>query len=94
MTYFRARRQASIAKSKHSPGVAGATIGIGESPFRPNITWSRSDCSFLVGMPVDGPARWTSITTSGSSTMTARPIASDFRAIPGPDDAVRPIAPP
>ncbi len=47
--------------SKQSPGVAGATTAIGESPFRPNITWRRSDCSFLVGIPVDGPARWTSM---------------------------------
>ena len=38
------------------------------------MTCSRSACSFLVGMPVDGPARWTSMTTSGSSTMTARPM--------------------
>ncbi len=86
--YLSASRQASIAKSKHSPGVAGATIGIGESPLRPNITCSRSACSVLVGMPVDGPARWTSMTTSGSSTMTARPIASDLSAMPGPDVAV------
>ena len=92
--YLSASRQASMARSKHSPGVAGATMGIGESPFRPNITWSRSACSFLVGIPVDGPARWTSITTSGSSTMTARPIASDLSAMPGPDEAVRASAPP
>ena len=76
--YLRARRHASMAMSKQSPGVAGATIGIGESELRPNITWSRSACSVFVGMPVDGPARWTSMTTSGSSTMTARPIASDL----------------
>ena len=30
-------RHASMAKSKHSPGVAGATIGIGESLLRPNM---------------------------------------------------------
>ena len=35
--YLRAIRQASIAMSKHSPGVAGATIGIGESLLRPNM---------------------------------------------------------
>ncbi len=79
---------------KHSPGVAGATIGSGESLFRPNMTWSRSACSFFVGMPVDGPARWTSMTTSGSSTITASPMASILSAMPGPDDAVSPIAPP
>ena len=58
------------------------------------MTWSRSPCSILVGMPVDGPARWTSTTTSGSSTMTARPIASLLSAMPGPDEAVRASAPP
>ena len=92
--YLSAIRHASIARSKHSPGVAGATIGTGESPLRPNITCSRSACSVLVGMPVEGPARWTSTTTSGSSTITARPIASVLSAIPGPDDAVSPSAPP
>ena len=71
-----------MARSKHSPGVAGATTGIGESPFRPNMTWRRSACSFLVGIPVDGPARWTSMTTSGSSTMMARPIASELEGDP------------
>ena len=92
--YLSAMRTASMARSKHSPGVAGATIGIGESELRPNMTWSRSACSFLVGMPVDGPARWTSMTTSGSSTITARPIASVLSAMPGPDEAVMPSAPP
>ena len=45
-------------------------------------------------MPVDGPARWTSITTSGSSTITARPIASDLSVTPGPDVPVIASAPP
>ena len=45
-------------------------------------------------MPVDGPARWTSITTSGSSSATARPIVSAFRSIPGPLVAVTPRWPP
>ena len=39
-------------------------------------------------MPVEGPARWTSTTTIGSSTITARFIASAFKAMPGPLDAV------
>src|SRR5688572_24034956 len=34
--YFRAIRHASMAYSKHSLGVAGATTGIGESELRPN----------------------------------------------------------
>ncbi len=87
-------RQASMATSKQSAGVAGATTGIGESLLRPKSTCSRSACSVLVGMPVLGPARWMSAMTSGSSTMTARPMASDLSATPGPDVAVMPIAPP
>ena len=35
VTYLSAIRHASIARSKHSPGVAGATTGIGESLLRP-----------------------------------------------------------
>ena len=59
---------ASIAASKQSDGDCGATIGTGASPLRPNIACSRSDCSVLVGSPVDGPPRCTSMTTSGSSS--------------------------
>ena len=77
-------RQASIAASKQSDGERGATIGTGASPLRPNIACSRSDCSVLVGSPVEGPPRWTSTMTSGSSSETARPIVSDFSATPGP----------
>ena len=45
-------------------------------------------------MPVDGPARCTSMTTSGSSSATARPIVSDLSTTPGPADVVTPSAPP
>jgi hypothetical protein len=38
----------------------------------------------LVGIPVDGPARWMSTTTTGSSVITARFSASCFRIMPGP----------
>ena len=89
-----ASRTASIAMSKHSAGVAGATTAIGHSPLRPTIACSRSACSVLVGMPVDGPARCTFTTTSGSSTDTARPMPSCFSAKPGPDVPVMPIDPP
>ena len=34
-----------------------ATIGRGDSPFRPNIESSKSDCSVFVGKPVLGPPR-------------------------------------
>ena len=65
------------------PGDCGATIGTGASPLRPNIACSRSACSVLVGSPVEGPPRCTSMTSSGSSVITARPIVSDFSAMPG-----------
>ena len=55
---------------------------------------SRSACSVLVGMPVLGPARCTSITTSGSSVITASPMPSAFNERPGPLVPVAPIAPP
>jgi hypothetical protein len=48
----------------------------------------------LVGRPVDGPPRWTSITSSGSSSATASPIVSLLSEIPGPDVVVTPRAPP
>ena len=86
-------RAASSAASKQSPGDCGATIGTGDSLLRPNIAWSRSACSVLVGRPVDGPPRCTSMTISGSSVITARPIVSDFRAMPGPEVVVTPSAP-
>ena len=86
-------RIASTAASKQSPGDCGATIGTGASPLRPNIACSRSACSVLVGSPVDGPPRCTSMTTSGSSVITARPMVSDFSAMPGPDVLVTPSDP-
>ena len=86
-------RAASTMMSKQSAGVAGASTGSGASPWRPNTAMSRSDCSGLVGMPVEGPARCTSMTTSGSSAVTARPSASVFKERPGPDEAVKPSPP-
>ena len=83
MRYFTAIRTASTAASKHSPGVAAATIGSGDSPWRPYIAISRSPCSVLVGMPVDGPARCTSTMTIGSSMATASDTVSAFRSMPG-----------
>ena len=65
--YFSAIRAASMAASKQSPGERGATTGTGASPLRPNMACSRSDCSVLVGRPVEGPPRCTSTMTSGSS---------------------------
>jgi hypothetical protein len=45
-------------------------------------------------MPVDGPARWISVMTIGSSTFTASPTASAFKFMPGPEVVVIAIAPP
>ncbi len=87
-------RQASIARSKQSAGDEAAITGIGDSPLRPKTAWKRSACSVLVGRPVDGPPRWMSTMTSGSSTITARPIASLLSAMPGPEVEVTASAPP
>ena len=92
--YVTAMRAASSAASKQSPGERGARIGSGASPLRPNIACSRSACSVLVGRPVDGPPRCTSMTRSGSSVMTASPIVSLFSEKPGPEVVVTPSAPP
>ena len=92
--YVVAIRAASRAVSKQSDGERGATIGTGASPFRPNIACSRSACSVLVGMPVEGPPRCTSMMISGSSRDTPRPIVSAFSASPGPDVEVTASAPP
>ena len=84
MRYLIAMRVASIAAKKQSLGLRDATIGSGDSDARPNIAMSKSAASVFVGRPVDGPPRWMSMITSGSSMLTARPIVSDFSAMPGP----------
>ena len=84
MRYFSAMRAASMAAKKQSLGLWAATIGSGDSPWRPYIASSRSAASVLVGRPVDGPPRWMSMMSSGSSRLTARPIDSAFSATPGP----------
>ena len=45
-------------------------------------------------MPVEGPARCTSMITIGSSSATASPIVSALRSMPGPLVAVTPSWPP
>ncbi len=44
-------------------------------------------------MPVAGPARCTSQTISGNSSITASEMVSIFSAMPGPDVLVTPSAP-
>src|SRR3989338_8732200 len=58
------------------------------SPWPPCIAKNRSDCSCLVGKPVEGPPRWTSTTTQGSSAINAMPSISLINARPGPEVAV------
>src|SRR6266550_9383772 len=91
--YLTAMRLASIATQKQSAGVDAASTGMGASEFRPNKACNRSACSVLVGRPVDGPPRWISQMTSGISTATARPMASVFSAMPGPEVVVIASAP-
>ena len=88
MRYLSAMRHASIAAWKQSEGDIAATTGTGDSEFRPKSTIRRSPCSGFVGMPVDGPARWMSQITSGSSSCIASPIVSAFSTMPGPAEVV------
>ena len=90
MRYFSAIRAASMAASKQLAGLYGATIGSGASPWRPYMAMFRSAASVLVGRPVDGPPRWMSTSTNGSSSDTARLVVSLFSATPGPDVVVTP----
>ena len=83
-----------MATAKQSLGVWGARMGSGASPWRPYMACRRSACSVLVGSPVEGPPRWTSTMTSGSSRLMASPIVSDLRSRPGPLVVVTPRAPP
>ena len=59
-------------------------IGSCTSPWPGYIAVIRSDCSVLVGRPVDGPPRWMSATTSGISAIHASPSPSLIREKPGP----------
>ncbi len=67
--------------------VAASTMR-GASPALPWIAYMRSACSVLVGMPVPGPLRMTSTTTTGISDIDAMPMSSLMRHSPGPDVAV------
>ena len=60
----------------------------GLSPWPPKQQIFKSDCSTLVGMPVEGPPRCTSTMTSGISAMEAQPSASVLSEMPGPLEPV------
>src|SRR2546422_1779105 len=78
--YLVAIRTASIATSKQSVAVAAAITASGASALRPCTAWNRSDCSALVGMPVEGPARWELTTTSGSSVARSEEHTSELQS--------------
>src|ERR1700733_12459033 len=86
--YLVAIRTASSAMSKQSEGVAGATMATGDSPLRPYSAMSRSACSVLVGIPVDGPARWMCKMIRGSSPDTL--LLQHHAGAGGGPDAERP----
>ena len=91
--YLTAMRTASMAASKQCTGLFAATTGSGASPERPNRATLRSAASVLVGRPVDGPPRWMSTISSGSSTEIASEIVSLFSITPGPLVVVTPRLP-
>ena len=62
-----ARSKASAVMSKHSRGSQGRSSGCLVSPWEAWAQASRSDCWVRVGMPVDGPTRCTSTSTTGTS---------------------------
>ena len=76
------------AISKQWAGECAAITTSGLSPFRPYRTCIKSDCSVFVGSPVQGPPLCTSTITKGSSVIIAKPIASDFSEMPGPEVVV------
>ena len=95
MRYLRAIRAASITACKSSHRACSAAItGSGASPWRPKTACSRSR---LLGLGragrSTGPPRWMSMTSSGSSRETARPMVSVFRSSPGPLVVVTPSEP-
>ena len=62
-----AKSNALAANSNASPGPSGIRSTCLVSPCEAKAETSRSDCWVRVGMPVDGPPRWTSNTTTGIS---------------------------
>ena len=68
-------------------------IGTGASPLRPNMACNKSACSVLRAARSMGH-RAARQQLSVAISATARPIASDFNATPGPDVVVTPSEPP
>ena len=88
-----AMSSASAEKSKHSFGDDGISTTCLVSPCDAYTADIRSACCVRVGMPVDGPARCTSMSTAGISAKYARPRNSPISDRPGPLVAVNARAP-
>ena len=91
--YRSAMLKASTVIGNVSATSIGASTGRTASPCAEKAAWNRSDCSLLVGMPVEGPPRCTFTTTSGSSAIDARPRISVLSDMPGPLVAVSAFLP-
>ena len=61
------RSKASIAMLKHSSHEDGKYMGCLVSPWDSSAVLRMSPCAVRVGRPVDGPTRWMSNTTPGTS---------------------------
>ena len=87
-------RQASRATSKQSPGEDGGDHRHRGLAVAAEHRLQQVGLLGLGRQAVDGPPRWMSMMTSGSSVMTARPMASVLSAMPGPQVSVTARAPP
>src|ERR1700682_5893440 len=79
------RSSASAANSKHSATLPGMRATFCVSPCDSRITSRMSPCAVRVGSPVDGPTRWMSQITPGSSAKYPRPANSPMSETPGPE---------
>ena len=83
---------------RHVEAVArgrAASTGTGDSELRPYRTMSRSACSGFVGIPVDGPARWTSMISERQLERDGEPDRLRLQHDPGPGGRRQiPSAPP
>ena len=62
-----ARSKAVCAMVKHSSGDEGSSSGCLVSPCESTAVERMSPCAVRVGRPVEGPTRWTSKMTAGTS---------------------------
>ncbi len=95
MRYLIAMRAASIAAWKQSRrAVARRRPGRGSRRSGRRAPSGGRSARASSACPVEGPARWTSTITIGSSSEIARPIVSALSTMPGPAEIVTPSAPP